>query len=115
MNYNNDFRFDLKVGQIKEKELGDIFNNKKIEVKNDLQAIKTGNIFIEYESRNKKSGISTTQSDYYCFAFNEIFVLNKKKKLKNICRKYIGTKNDILGGDNNTSKGILLPINKLLI
>lgn len=29
MNYNNDFKYDLEVGQIKEKELADIFSNKK--------------------------------------------------------------------------------------
>ncbi len=28
MKYNNDFRYDLKVGQIKEKELGNILKDK---------------------------------------------------------------------------------------
>ena len=48
MNYNNDFKYDLKIGQTKEKELGDIFNNKTVEVKYDLQAKLTGNVFVEY-------------------------------------------------------------------
>ena len=56
MNYNNDFKYDLKVGQVKEKELGAIFQNATIEVKYDLQALTTGNVFVEYESRNKPSG-----------------------------------------------------------
>jgi hypothetical protein len=30
-----------------------------------------------------------------------------------MCRKYIGTNRDILGGDSNTSKGILLPMEDL--
>jgi hypothetical protein len=38
MEYNNDFKFDLKVGQVGEKYLGNILNSKKIEVKTDLQA-----------------------------------------------------------------------------
>ena len=114
MNYNNDFKYDLKVGAIKEKELGEIFEEKKVEVKYDLQALKTNNVYVEYESRGKKSGISITESDYYCFAFGYTFHLIKTEYLKTKCRKYIGTSRDKLGGDNNTSKGILLPIKELL-
>ena len=114
MNYNNDFKYDLKVGQVKEKELGDIFNLKTIEVKYDLQALSTGNVYGEYESRGKKSGISISESDYYCFCFGETFHLIKTQDLKNRCREFLGTNRDKKGGDNNTSKGILLPINKLI-
>ena len=39
MKYNNDFQFDLKVGQAKEIELGNILNDKTIEVKYDLIAL----------------------------------------------------------------------------
>ena len=42
-NYNTDFRYDLKLGQIGEKHLGNILNNKKVEVKTDYQAMQTGN------------------------------------------------------------------------
>ena len=38
----------------------------------------------------------------------------KTEKLKELCRKYLNTKKDVLGGDENTSKGILLPIKELL-
>ena len=113
MEYNNDFKYDLKLGQIKEKELGDILTNKTIEVKYDLQAPKTGNVYVEYYSRGKKSGISTTEADYYCFSFGNTFHLIIVSCLKDRCRKYIGTDRDKLGGDNNTSKGILLPITEL--
>ena len=114
MNYNNDFKYDLKVGQAKEKELGDIFNNKTVEVKYDLQALETNNVYVEYYSRGKKSGISTSKADYYCFAFGDTFHLISISSLKDKCRKYIGTHRDKKGGDNNTSKGILLPIKELL-
>ena len=113
MKYNNDFKYDLQVGQIKEKELGIIFYNKKIEVKYDLKALKTGNVFVEYESRGKSSGISTTKADYYCFSFGDTFHLIEISLLKNRCRKYINTNRDKKGGDSNTSKGILLPLNEL--
>ena len=114
MIYNNDFKYDLKVGQVKEKEIAGIFQSKTIEVKYDLQALKTGNVYVEYYSRGKKSGISTSQSDYYCFCFGETFHLIKTSDLKNKCREFIGTNRDKKGGDNNTSKGILLPLKKLL-
>jgi len=114
MDYNNDFKFDLKVGQVKEKELGDIFSNSKIEVKHDLIALRTNNVYVEYYSRGRKSGISTSESDYYCFAFGDTFHLIKTSALKEKCRKYVGTNRDKKGGDNNTSKGILLPIKELL-
>lgn len=114
MNYNNDFKYDLEVGQTKEKELGQIFENKKIEVKYDLKALKTNNVYVEYESRGKKSGISVTEAEFYCFAFGDTFHLIKTEVLKNKCRKYIKTPRDKKGGDNNTSKGILLPLTDLL-
>ena len=114
MNYNNDFKYDLEVGQTKEKELGQIFENKKIEVKYDLKALKTNNVYVEYESRGKKSGISITEAEFYCFAFGDTFHLIKTEVLKNKCRKYIKTSRDKKGGDNNTSKGILLPLTDLL-
>jgi hypothetical protein len=113
MNYNNDFKYDLKVGQVKERELANIFSSKTIEVKYDLRADETGNVFIEYESRGKASGISTSESDYYCFCINNTFHLMPSELLKQKCRKYVGTNRDKLGGDSNTSKGILLPINEL--
>ena len=112
MEYNNDFRFDLKLGQIKEQELGNIFNNKKIEVKKCTEAIY--NVFVEYECRGKKSGISTTEADYYCFAFKDTFIIIETDKLKSKCRKYLNTDNDKKGGDNNTSKGVLIPLNELI-
>jgi len=113
MNYNNDFKYDLKIGQAKEKELGSIFNEKTIEVKYDLQALKTGNVYVEYFSRGKLSGISVTQADYYCFCFGETYHIIETKILKDRCRKLLNTNSDKKGGDNNTSKGILLPINEL--
>jgi hypothetical protein len=114
MNYNNDFKYDLKVGQAKEQELGNIFNNKTVEVKYDIKALLTRNVFVEYYSRGKKSGISTTLADYYCFCFGDTFHIIPTNILKIRCRSYIGTKRDVKGGDKNTSKGILLPIKYLI-
>lgn len=114
MKYNNDFRHDLEVGQLGEKLLADILENKTIEVKKDLKAFSTGNVFVEYESRGKKSGLSTSEADWWAFIYSDTQIsLIETKCLKELCRQYIGTKRDVLGGDMNTSKGILLPINEL--
>lgn len=114
MDYNSDFKFDLKIGQLKEVEVSNIFSNKKIEIKHDLLALKTGNIFIEYYSRNKPSGISTTEADFYCLCFGDTFHFIGTETLKERCRVYLKTNRDVVGGDNNTSKGILLPIIDIL-
>lgn len=115
MEFNNDFEYDLKVGQLGEKHLSNILSNKRIEVKTDFQAVDTGNVFVEYESRNKLSGISISKAEFYCFIIsNEQLIIIETKLLKEKCRAYIGSKRDINGGDSNTSKGILLPIKELL-
>jgi hypothetical protein len=115
MKYNSDFKYDLKIGQIGEKHLGKILNDSKIEVKTDYIAGHTGNIFIEYASRGKDSGISITQANWYAFIIsNYKIILIETKELKNLCRKWLGTSRDIKGGDNNTSQGILLKLNELL-
>lgn len=115
MEYNNDFRYDLKVGQVAETLLADLLENKKIEVKRDLRALETGNIYIEYESRGKRSGIAKSEADYYCYFISDsrMFLITTGD-LKTLCRKYIGTNRDRKGGDSNTSKGILLPITDLI-
>lgn len=113
MKFNSDFKYDLKLGQIKENELANILENKTIEVKYDLKALCTKNVFVEYESRGVPSGISKTFSDYYCFCFSGTFHLIETEYLKEKCRKYLTTERDTMGGDSDTSRGILLPINEL--
>ena len=116
MEYNSDFKYDLDLGQLGEKLVYDILTNKKVEVKTDYQASATGNVFIEYSSRGKDSGITISKSDFYCFVTsNENITFIETKKLKKICRKYLNTNRDVKGGDNNTSLGILLPLNEILL
>ena len=119
MKYCNDFKYDLKVGQIGEQLLNDIFTLKTIEVKRDSWIYKSGNIAIEYESRNKPSGIAKSQADYWAIIFSgdykdEIILIIKANRLKEICRKYYKKGNIKSMGDNNTSKAILIPITEIL-
>jgi|TARA_R100001509_G_C4681309_1_gene153607 hypothetical protein len=114
-NYNTDFRYDLELGQLGEKHLGKILDNEKVEVKTDYQASDTGNLFIEYFSRGKESGIITTEATWFAFILsNHKIILISTKKLKQLCRPYLNTKRDVKGGDDNTSQGILLPLKDLL-
>lgn len=114
MKYNNDFKFDLEVGQTYENKLGELLG-KKIEVKRDFKCLQTGNIFVEYESRGQKSGMATSQAEWWCYWLSDShFIMIELSKLKDMCRKYIKTDRDVLGGDSNTSKGILLPINEFI-
>lgn len=112
MEHNSDFKYDLAFGVEGELSFVDLVN-KSVEVKRDRVAHKTGNVFIEYESRGRPSGISTSQSDFYAYYISDVCILISTEKLKDICRKHLNTSKDIKGGDNNTSKGILLPVIEL--
>jgi hypothetical protein len=114
MEYCSNIKYDLKVGHVAEKQVAELLENKKVEVKRDLKAKTTGNLFIEYKSRGKDSGISTSEADYWCFVFDELFIFIEKEKLKAMIEPMKGSTMDKRGGDKNTSCGILLPIKKLL-
>ena len=66
-------------------------SNIKYEIKFDLQAFKTGNIFIEYESFSKPSGICTTLSDVYVFVVPNLTVLDVQifQVQTNVLKAYI--------------------------
>jgi len=114
MEHNSDFRYDLEIGLQYETQFAELLG-KKIEVKRDFKCLDTGNIFVDYESRGHKSGISTSEAEYWCYWFSDDHcILIKTENLKQMCRKYVGTSRDVLGGDSNTSKGILLPTKDFL-
>ena len=118
MKYTSSFTHDLNFGEKAEDWLNEMFSNGKlIEVKNDRIIHKTGNIFIEYESRGKPSGLSTTTANYWIYRMNELDIafIIPTDKLKMICREYLKEKKYIKnGGDNNTSLGLLIPFTTLL-
>ena len=114
MKYCSDFSHDFEVGQVFEKDLAYIFEGKKVECKRDLKANETGNVFVEYESRGKPSGLATSQADYWAFSISDSKIrIIKTNQLKENCKKYFYSSRNVRGGDNNSSKGILLPIEEL--
>ncbi len=120
MKYCSDFRYDLKQGMWYEKQLAMILGNKKIEVKTDFQAYRTGNVFIEYASRGKPSGIATTQSEWYALILVnkdeevERIILMETTKLRGIVLRNLHTRGYKKGGDNDTSRGVLVKVTELV-
>ena len=119
----NDFKYDLKVGQLAEKTIGKLLmlDDSTIEVKLDLLTHKTGNIAIEFRSRGKKSGISTTKAKYWAFViamdnkeYEEFpIVVVTTDYLKEIARTHYKLGHTTRGGDNNTSEMVLIPIQEI--
>lgn len=120
MEYNSDFKYDLLTGVLDgESWVHSLLENKKIEVKNDVTISKrTGNVYVEYECRGKKSGIATTEADYWVFKLaDERAIVIGTSQLKGRLRELVANgmaKSGVKGGDNNLSVGILVKIKDLL-
>ena len=82
LNTCNDNRYDFMLT-----------NNKQYEVKADLMANKTGNLFIENVQFNKPSGIDVTTADYYIVIYQKdnmnVFLKIKTKQIKKLIQKGI--------------------------
>lgn len=117
--FNNDSKFDLDLsyGKIFEKQLADILQNSKVEVKSERDIWKsTNNIAIEYESRGKKSGIATTEADYW---FHNLVIDGELLATimipTKVLKRYIieNKPRVVSGGDDNTSKMFLINLSDL--
>ena len=122
-NNNSDFDIDLEFGQIFEKSLARILQDKKIEVKTERDKWKeTGNIAIELYNHNKKapSGLSVTKADYWAtilvddYKVESIHILpvsDLKKRVKELVSKGYGK--IVMGGDFKASEIVLIPIKEI--
>lgn len=109
------FDIDMEYGTRGENILMDILESKRIEVKTDRLAHITGNVAIEYKYRGKPSGISTTEAEYWAFVLYDMttIILVPTEKLKEIARDKFRKDQVTLGGDENASEMILIPIEEL--
>lgn len=117
MKYSGSYTHDLSVGEMAEDWVYLIMGKgSKIEVKTDSMAHSTGNVYIEVYSRGNKSGISTTSADYWIYMIEQTgsAIIIPVDRLKKLVRKYYELKGFTLGGDNNTSKGVLIPVKEFL-
>lgn len=115
MKFNSDFAFDLKMGQDEEIWLADLLRGKTVEVKRDYIASRTGNLFVEFSSRGKASGLATTRADFWAFILDgERVVIVPTKYLQQVARKAYSEGRTVRGGDNNTSEGVLVRLEELV-
>ena len=115
---NTKFDLDLEYGQIREKRIEKLLKESKIEIKTERSWWrKTGNIAIEYEYRDKPSGIFKTESKWWF----HVLELDKKEhcilvfrvsRLKKIVNKYKKTHTKNIG-DYRASKCVVIPIKEL--
>ena len=112
MEYNSNFRYDLKEGKLKgETKFHEMLSDSTIEVKYDRRTRKSKNVYIEYESRGKKSGIRTTQADYWTyFVQDEMCLTIPTQRLKDKIVKLNPPR--IAGGEG--SMGFLISVNDLI-
>jgi hypothetical protein len=109
------FDIDIEYGRQGENYLLDILETKRIEVKTDRVAHITGNVAVEYRYKGRPSGIATTEADYWAFLLYDMttIIMVPTDKLKSIARAKYKQDQITLGGDENASEMILIPINEL--
>jgi hypothetical protein len=109
------FDIDVEYGMRGENYLLDVLTTKRIEVKTDRIAHITGNVAVEYRYRGRPSGIATTEADYWAFLLYDMttIIMVPTEKLKAIAREKYKQDQITLGGDENASEMILIPVNEL--
>ena len=109
------FNKDLSYGKRHEKLVMKSMEN--FELKTDRMAHKTGNVYVEFQSRGRDSGIRTSKSDTWIFKivskgdrhlFSVQIPLTRLKKLVSTDYRIVP------GGDNLTSRGYLVPLTDLI-
>lgn len=114
------FDIDLRRATIIENTLAALIINSgsyKLEMKHDLQAYRTGNVFIETQrerygsSETEPSGLSITQADLYIQSLDrraDVYILSVPR-----LKEYVVDKPQRRGGDGMRSLGVLIPIDHL--
>jgi hypothetical protein len=115
MKDRRDFDISLAQGQIKERfvEVLLLVDGITVEVKCDFHALDTGRVFVEYASRGKKSGIAVTKAEYWAFVVGDAVLMVPTERVKMLVRLY-WRRYRVDGGDNDTSRGVLVPLNHLV-
>lgn len=109
---NKDNLYDLVMEMPKRDGSG--YKKTTYEIKTDVFCwphFDTGNIFVEFESRGKKSGISVTNADWfvtYFKHFREIWYI-KSKNLIDLISKNNFEQTELSGDLNSNTKGYLIP------
>ena len=120
--YCKEFDLDLKFGKMGEEFVqGVLEGNSKIEIKTERDKWKdTGNIAIEIRCNGKPSGLTTTEASAWVHLLSYKdnilggFILNVKKLKERIKELNEQKKVKIvMGGDDNMSQLVLVPIKEI--
>lgn len=119
MENKSDFDLDLRQGEIGERRVRYVLRDPNLEVKRDRWICKTGNLAIEYKSREKPSGIAITKANWWAFVVSgevkdKVIILVETGRLREICREYYKLGKIKKMGDENSSEAVLVPINELV-
>lgn len=107
------FDLDLKEFQKHEARLAEILGGEsRIEVKTDEKALETGNVFIEYEQPSGRSGIATTEAEWWATYLPQIktFVVVATDRMKELSRKVYRLGFRANGGDHDNYRGVKVPL-----
>ena len=116
--FNPHFDLCLEFGEKYENEFQKIVESKQLEIKTDKICQRTGNIFVEFDSRGQDSGLATTTAVYWVYCLwsevrkEQTYVFIPTRRLKKLIKQ--GNYKEMRGGDNWTSKGYLIPKEDLL-
>ena len=122
--YCKEFDLDLQFGKMGEKFVQDVLEgDSKIEIKTERDIWKTtGNIAIEIRYKGENSGITTTEAStwIHLLSYKDVieggFMLNVKKLKERIKElKKEGKINIVMGGDENQSQMVLIPIKEIFL
>jgi hypothetical protein len=122
--YNPDY--DIPEGEIGEDIIRDLFSGRpgSVEVKRDTIVSDSGNIAVEFEYRDRPSGIRATNAKWWVILLSgenyqdNLAIVVLTERLRTMCEWLIenGDKSDCTtGGDDNQSKMVLLHLNRLLL
>jgi hypothetical protein len=126
VNFNRDNKFDLQLNAslIRERELGRIFAEckiEKIELKSEtFQWEKTGNICIEFSQNGKPSGIAATDADMWVHELRRdgktlVYLMFPVERLKELARAaYAAGRRSHNGGDGGRFGNVLIRLSDIL-
>lgn len=119
---NSKFDIDLRNGQFAEWLIHELLSDEcgTIEVKRDFKVSETGNLAIEFRCRGRKSGISITEATWWAFVLDgpryehEVVLIIKASRLRIMANYFYEQNQWTLGGDDNASEMVLIPVTRLL-
>jgi hypothetical protein len=110
---NKDYRYDLEMSSLINED-SSLVKVSTFEVKTDVYCLPhtdTNNLFIEFECRDKNSGINVTEADYYVNYYpylHEAWFI-KTKKLKELIDNNNFVIKEFSGDTNSNTKGYIIP------